>query len=70
MWDDSDKTQYMGAWPGTVISDLGDDLYGFSYTTDNENMMIIFNDGRNQTADLKFINAGCYNVNGFVNTVK
>ena len=70
MWDDSNKNQYLGSWPGTPISDLGDELYGFSYDTDNENMMIIFNDGNNQTADLDFVNDGLYNVNGFVKTVE
>lgn len=69
MWDDSDKTQYQGSWPGTAISNLGNDIYGFSYNTDNENMKIIFNDGNNQTADLNFVNCGLYNVNGFVKTV-
>ncbi len=70
MWDDSNKKEYLGSWPGTVITDLGDNLYGLSYKTDNENMMIIFNDGRNQTADLDFVNSGLYNVSGFVKTVK
>ena len=70
MWDDNDKTAYQGSWPGTKISDLGDNLYGFSYNTDNEDMMIIFNDGSKQTADLEFVNDGLYNSNGFVKTVK
>ena len=70
MWDDSNKTQYHGSWPGTKISNLGNNLYGFSYNTDNKNMMIIFNDGSKQTADLEFVNDGLYNANGFVKTVE
>ncbi len=69
IWDNSTLTQYMGAWPGTPITDMGNNLYGLTYETDNENMMIIFNDGSNQTADLKFVNNGYYNVSGLVQTV-
>ena len=42
MWDDSTQTAYNGAWPGTKIDNLGNDIYGFSYKTDNANMKIIF----------------------------
>ncbi len=69
IWDNTTFTQFMGGWPGTAITDLGDNLYGFSYETSNPDMMIIFSDGTNQTADLKFVNGGYYNANGLVQTL-
>ena len=67
MWDNSTLEQFMGAWPGKPIEDMGEGIYGLSYETENENMMIIFNDGNgHQTADLKFENNGYYNVGGLV----
>ena len=69
MWSDSTGEKYMGAWPGTAIENLGDNLYGFSYESDVSDMMIIFNDGSNQTADLEFVNNGYYNVSGLVQVI-
>ncbi len=67
MWDGNTLEKYMGDWPGTQITDMGEGIYGLSYETENENMMIIFNDGNgHQTADLKFANNGYYNVSGLV----
>ncbi len=68
MWSNGEYPQ--GEWPGTAIKDLGNGIYGFSYTTTDSNMQIIFNDGNNQTADLKFVNNGLYNGSGFVKEVK
>ncbi len=69
MWDNETKETLMGQWPGTAIDNLDGNLYGFSYKTDNDNTMIIFNDGNNQTADLQFVNGGYYSSRGLVNTV-
>ncbi|MBQ3543804.1 MAG: Ig-like domain-containing protein [Lachnospiraceae bacterium] len=69
MWSDSTGQKYMGAWPGTAIENLGDNLYGFSYKSDVSDMKIIFNDGSNQTANLEFVNNGYYNQSGLVYVV-
>lgn len=57
------------AWPGTAMTDLGDGIYGLSYKSSDSSLMVIFNDGRNQTADLEFVNNGYYNQSGFVKVV-
>ena len=69
MW--SGQTFPQGKWPGTAIKDLGNGIYGFSYTTTDSNMQIIFNDGSgNQTADFKFVNNGYYTSTGFSRVVE
>ena len=57
------------AWPGTAMTDLGDGIYGMSYQNSAPSLMVIFNDGTNQTADLEFVNNGYYNQSGFVKVV-
>ena len=57
------------AWPGTAMKDLGDGLYGLEYDTTDSNLMVIFNDGTNQTGDLKYVKNGYYNSTGYVKTV-
>ena len=56
-------------WPGTAMEDLGDGIYGISYTSDVEGLGVIFNDGKSQTADLEYHNNGYYNSSGFVRVV-
>ncbi|MFR7819648.1 alpha-amylase family glycosyl hydrolase, partial [Candidatus Pseudoruminococcus sp.] len=65
------NNQTVGAsWPGTAMKDLGDGLYGFKYDTTDSNLMVIFNDGSNQTDDLKYVKNGYYNSSGYVRTVE
>ena len=65
------NNQTVGAsWPGTAMKDLGDGLYGFEYDTTDSNLMVIFNDGSNQTGDLKYVKNGYYNSSGYVKTVE
>ncbi len=62
--------QTVGAsWPGTAMEDLGDGLYGYEYNGDTSGLMVIFNDGSNQTADLEYVKNGYYNQSGFVRVV-
>ena len=65
----SGSTTVGTAWPGTAMEDLGNGIYGLEYTSTNSNLMIIFNDGSNQTADFKFVNNGLYDSSGFVKVV-
>ncbi len=63
-------TAHLGAWPGTMMQELEDGLYGLSFKYDESNTMIIFNDGSgHQTADLEFKNSGFYNASGLVQIV-
>ena len=65
------NNQTVGAsWPGTAMKDLGDGLYGFEYDTTDSNLMVIFNDGSNQTDDLKYVKNGYYSSSGYVKTVE
>ena len=65
------NNQTVGAsWPGTAMKDLGDGLYGFEYDTTDSNLMVIFNDGSNQTDDLKYVKNGYYTSSGYVKTVE
>ena len=57
------------AWPGTAMTNLGDGIYGLSYKSSDSNLMVVFNDGSNQTGDLEFVNNGLYNSSGFVRVV-
>ena len=57
-------TQICGNWPGKAATHLYDNVYRFEIPASapaiNDNWMIIWNDGSNQTADLKFTNQGLY----------
>ena len=65
------NNQTVGAtWPGTKMTDLGGGVYGYEYETTDSNLMVIFNDGGNQTADLKYVQNGYYNSSGYVKTIE
>ncbi len=68
-WDAGNGNKnYLGAWPGTMMTRDGD-LWKISFkTTDNlVTPMIIFNggNGQPQTKDFEALNYGVYNMNGF-----
>lgn len=69
VWDTTSGKNYTGGqWPGQALElDAASGYYKFTCTvTDaNPNMMIIFNNGTAQTADLTFINNGIYTSAGF-----
>ena len=50
LWDDGGNTAT--AWPGTAMEVVGDGLYKFNYDV-SVWTNVIFNDGKNQTSDLK-----------------
>ncbi|MBQ7632185.1 MAG: starch-binding protein [Paludibacteraceae bacterium] len=56
--DNGQTTQICGGWPGKKATALGNDTYKFTLPefsgSIDSNWMIIWNDGSNQTADLKF----------------
>ena len=57
------------AWPGSKMLDLGDGIYGYEYTSTDKELMVIFNDGKNQTGEFEFVNSGYYDVSGYIKTV-
>ena len=71
-WDAGNGNKEMlGSWPGSAIT--FDSELGYYKVTVSETMttpMIIFNNGSGtQTADLSWINNGCYNANGYIKTI-
>lgn len=69
MWNNNTGEQILGAWPGTRIENLQDNIYGFSSIETEDGTMIIFNDNSSKTDDLKFYRNGYYDVSGFVKVV-
>jgi hypothetical protein len=72
VWDAGNGNKEMlGSWPGSAIT--FDSESGYYKVTVSETMttpMIIFNNGSGtQTADLSWINNGCYNANGYIKTI-
>ncbi len=75
MWynDNGTTMKVLGKWPGTQLSKddtTGNYIYSFESQALPDNTMIIFNNGGSgsgkQTDDLKFINDGIYNRDGYV----
>lgn len=71
MWIEKDGSseKLLGTWPGTEIKIIEGNVYGFSTTQAEGTAMIIFNDGNNQTDDLKFYENGYYDKNGLVKKI-
>lgn len=71
MWIEGNGSseKLLGKWPGTKIDKLEGSIYAFSSTADEGDTMIIFNDGTNQTEDLKFYKNSCYGANGLLKTI-
>ncbi|MDE7413783.1 MAG: starch-binding protein [Muribaculaceae bacterium] len=72
VWDENNGNKnYTGnKWPGQDLSlDPASGYYKYSCTVEDANpkMMIIFNDGSKQTANLEFVHNGIYNADGFTN---
>ena len=70
VWDanNGDKNYTGGTWPGQEISfDNASGYHKFSCTVEDANpkMMIIFNNGSDQTANLDFVNNGIYTASGY-----
>ena len=71
MWNGS--TQYVGSWPGSAATYLGNNIWKYTYTGNGkiaDGSGVIFNNGNSQTADYTFVNGGYYNANGYVKTIE
>lgn len=64
IWND-DQTYRNASWPGVPMTKKADGTYAIEYPSGKTNLNIIFNDGRNQTADLIAKKNGYYTVNGW-----
>ena len=75
IWTDA-KNYTGGNWPGQSLTYLGNNVYKWTYSGDDEipeTAKIIFsNRGNNQTGKdgFKFVNGGYYNANGYVKTIE
>ena len=73
MWRTGGSMEYIGKWPGSPATYLGNNVWKFTYAgseTIAEGDGVIFNNGSAQTADLKFVNGGYYNAGGYVKTIQ
>lgn len=64
--------QYGGAWPGNPMTYLGNKIWKWTYTGTDKipaSAGVIFSSGT-QTQDLKWINGGYYNAQGYVKTIE
>ncbi|MDE7441216.1 MAG: starch-binding protein [Muribaculaceae bacterium] len=71
VWNDGKN--YAGAWSGTAMTYLGNNIYKWTYTGDGkipEGAGVIFNAGGSQTKDLEWVNGGYYNSNGYIKTIE
>lgn len=71
VWNGSKN--YAGAWPGSSMTYLGNKVWKWTFTGTAkipESAGVIFNNGSSQTADLKWVNGGYYNHNGYVKTIE
>lgn len=65
IWND---TYTNNGWPGVSMEEYSDGIYVIEYPSDKGDINVIFNDGSNQTADLKAVVNGYYNKDGYVRT--
>ena len=71
LWNGS--TQYVGSWPGSTATYLGNKIWKFTYTGTGkiaDGSGVIFNNGSAQTGDYKFVNGGYYDAKGYVKTIE
>ncbi|MBQ3545356.1 MAG: starch-binding protein [Lachnospiraceae bacterium] len=54
VWLDGGSKEPLGAWPGTKIENIQDNIYGFVLDEYENNLMIIFNDGKSSNKTGKF----------------
>lgn len=66
-WDKNSGNTYLGSWPGTAMTEGDENIWSISFTTTDAigEPMIIFNNGSQQTKDLKAVNYGVYTFDGF-----
>ncbi|MBD5137322.1 MAG: starch-binding protein [Lachnospiraceae bacterium] len=62
IWSDT----YKSSWPGVRMESYTDGVYVINYPEGETGLNVIFNDGSNQTADLKASANGYYNKDGLV----
>ncbi len=65
IWND---TYTNSGWPGVSMEEYSDGIYVIEYPADKTELNVIFNDGSNQTGDLKAVVNGYYNKDGYVKT--
>ncbi len=69
------NTTVGSAWPGTAMTDIGDGMYSLEYTNSDSNVVMIFNDGSNQSpardvGGYEIKDQGLYNTSGYVRTIE
>lgn len=71
LFDSATNSTVGAAWPGTKMTDMGEGIYCYEYTTTSSTMMIVFNSGSGQqTDDLKYVDCGYYTSAGYQKTIE
>ena len=69
LYDSSTNSTVGATWPGVSMTNSGDDVYTYEYTTSNSNLMIVFNDGGSNQAPanngFNYVNQGYYTSSGY-----
>ena len=71
----STNTTVGSAWPGSAMTLVGDGIYGLEFTNSDPNVVMIFNDGSNQTpkrdgGGFEIVDQGLYTSAGFARVVE
>ena len=58
-------------WPGTKMTDMGDNIYCYEYTDSTSGLMLVLNNGNNgkKTSDLEYVDCGYYTSAGYKKTI-
>ena len=71
LFDSSTNSTVGNAWPGTKMTDMGDNIYSFEYKATSSTLMIVFNGGNSpQLGDLKYVDQGYYTSSGLDHIVE
>ena len=74
-YNKSSDTQVGAAWPGTSMKSIGNNVYSLEYTNTDSNVVMIFNDGSNQSpgqggGGFAIVDQGYYTTDGYKYTVE
>ena len=71
LFDSATNSTVGASWPGTKMTDMGEDIYCYEYSNPTSTLMLVFNSGDGkQTADLEYVDCGYYTQAGYKKTIE
>lgn len=65
-----DDRDYGTSWPGTLMTEIDTNVYGYKCLVEDDGIEVVFNNGSgSQTSDLAFVQNGYYNTSGYLKTI-